>query len=197
MRTARLITTFTVAGALSMFFACSDSAQPLGIGDMVVNDTAGQDASSPPTPPPTDSGIYSYDSSGPAVVACASCTCDPTKNYCYSGSSMVSTTEAGVGTDGSDEDGSGGDGSVHGLVRSAVPLGAFGEPDGAADAGPPPPPCPLLAARSTGPGCIPLPATCATNATCDCLLATLQHLYPTCYLVCTPTPGFLEVYCGG
>lgn len=50
MRTARLVTAFIVSGALCTFFACSDSAKPLGVGDMVVNDTLGQDVYSPPCP---------------------------------------------------------------------------------------------------------------------------------------------------
>jgi hypothetical protein len=186
MRTARLITTFTVAGALSMFFACSDSAKLLGTSDKVVDDTLGQDSSSPPPPGPTDGGGDGADGYGPTMILCASCACDPTKNYCFSGGSGSALTEGG-----SDDSGSDGDTSH----RPAFPFSGFGEPDGAAEAGPPPPPCPVVAAGQLG--CIPLPTACAANATCPCLLDALQAQYPTCYLVCTPTPGFLSVYCGG
>jgi hypothetical protein len=199
MRTARLMTTtFTVAGALGALFACSDSARPLGTMDIVVNDTAGEDASSPaPQAPSTDSGQYSPNGGyGPTVIACAACSCDPTQSYCFSGGASA-TDGGGVAEngDGGEDGGVDGGDSAH---RPAVPLGgAFGEPDGAADAGPPPPPCPMLAAGSAEPGCIPLPTSCAMNPTCSCVLSALQPQYLSCYLDCTPTPGFLSVYCGG
>jgi len=194
MWTARLITTFTVAGALGALFACSDSAKPLGTSDTFTNDTAGQDVYSPPVPQPMDSGTDGADAYGPAAVACASCSCDPTKNYCFTGPNSVSIDGGAYGDSAVVVNG-GGDSGSDGAVKAAVPLGAFGEPDGAADAGPPPPPCPMVAEGSMG--CIPLPATCASQPTCACLLTALQAHYPSCYLVCTPSPGFLEVYCGG
>jgi hypothetical protein len=188
MRTARLVTTFTVAGALGAFFACSDSAKPLGTSDKFIDDTAGQDVSAPPPPGPTDSGGDGADGYGPTVIACAGCSCDPAKDYCFSGGSGSGT----VGEGGSGADDASDGASTH---RPAVPLGGFGEPDGAAEAGPPPPPCPVVAAGAIG--CIPLPTACAATPTCPCLLDALQMQYPACYLVCTPTPGFLSVYCGG
>lgn len=192
MRTARLFTTFIVAGTLGMFFACGDSAEPLGSGEIVINDTAGQDVNSPPAAQAVDSGSDAADANGPTVSACGSCSCDQTKNYCFSGPSGSTTLayDSGAVTDsGSDSS----DGNPHG----ALPLGAFGEPDGAADTGPPPPPCAVLAARSTQPGCTPLPPPCTAAPTCACLLKNLQPEYPSCYLVCTPSPGYFEVYCGG
>jgi hypothetical protein len=187
MRTARLITIFTVAGALATFFACSDSAKPLGTSDKFIDDTAGQDVSAPPAPEPTDSSAYGADGYGPTIIACASCSCDPTKNYCFSGGMGTAAAGGDAAADGA-TDGA----SAH---RPAFPLGGgFGEPDGAAEAGPPPPPCPMVAAGQLG--CIPLPAACTATPTCSCLLGALQAQFPTCVLVCTPTPGFLSLYCG-
>ncbi len=190
MRTARLITIFVVAGTLGTFFACSDTAKPLGTMDIVIDDTAGQDTGA--AQPPPDSGEDSADGYGPAVVACAACSCDPTMNYCFSGGAIATDNGGGVVPDSSDT----GDGDTPHLPVVQL-AGGFGEPDGAADAGPPPPPCPVLPAGSAQPGCIPLPASCAANPTCACVLGALQPQYTSCYLVCTPTPGFLSVYCGG
>jgi hypothetical protein len=169
MRAAKRITAVVLAAWMGVALACSDAAKPLGTGDKFINDTAGQDAYSPPPPVPTDSGS----DTGYAPSTCASCSCDPSKNYCFSGGSRKTTESI----------------PVHILAAG------FGEDGGAdADAAPPPPPCPVLAAGSTSDGCIPLPATCATMATCACLLAALQPSY-ACYLECSPSPGYLEVYC--
>jgi hypothetical protein len=171
------IATFVVVAAIGAAIACSDSAKPLGSGDKVINDTMGQDASQPqPPPPPADAGdvMTYYDSSdgyAPALSTCGGCSCDPSKNYCMSG----------------------------GVLKAIQPFpnsAGFGESDGAAEAGPPPAPCKVLDAGALGNGCIPLPTACKTTPTCDCLLAALQPYYK-CYLVCTPTPGYLEVYCPG
>jgi hypothetical protein len=172
-RTARKVTTLAiVVSCLGAVWACSDSAAPLGSGDKLVNDTAGMDANSqpPPPPPPGDGAADGADGYGyaPALNTCGSCSCDPTKNYCMSGGTRVKG-------------------------RTSYPYGGFGEPDGA-PTGPPPAPCKVLDAGAQGNGCIPLPAACATTPTCDCLVNTLQPMY-ACYLVCSPTPGFLEVYC--
>jgi hypothetical protein len=170
MRTAeRVATLAVVAVGLGAAWACSDSAQPLGSGDKFVNDTLGMDANSqpPPSPPSDATTDGNGDGYGGLVNTCGDCTCDPTKNYCMSGGSRIEG-------------------------RTSYTYGSFGEPD--AEAGPPPAPCKILDAGATTNGCIPLPAACATNATCDCLVDTLQPYY-SCYLVCSPTPGFLEVYC--
>jgi hypothetical protein len=175
MRVARArIITMLVVSAVGATVACSDSAKPLGTGDKVIDDTAGQDAYSPtPPPPPADGGGYEAGDGGyaPALSTCGGCSCDPTKNYCFSG----------------------------GVMKAVMPFpnGVFGQPEGGPDAsGPPPAPCPVLPAGTLGNGCVPLPAACAAAPTCDCLLDALQPSYK-CYLVCTPSPGFLEVYCPG
>lgn len=173
MRATRArVTTFVVALGVGAVVACSDSAQPIGHGDKVINDTKGQPVS-PPLPPPYNPGEGGYDAGeggyAPALNTCGGCSCDPATNYCFSG----------------------------GVAKAVLPApeGLFGVPD-AGDAGPPPPPCPILKAGELGNGCAPLPASCTGSPTCDCLLAALQPSYK-CYLVCTPTPGFLEVYCPG
>jgi hypothetical protein len=176
MRAAARITAFVVVAGIGAAIACSDAAKPLGTGDKFINDTLGEDAYSPPPPQcAPDTGSYEAAAEGggyaPALNTCSSCSCDPTKNYCFSG----------------------------GVLRTAVrpfPAGSggFGEPDGAAMAGPPPAPCKILDAGTLTTGCVPLPAACKATPTCDCLLAALQGYY-SCYLVCTPTPGYLEVYC--
>lgn len=196
MSTARLITTFTVTGILSTLFACSDTAAPLGTHDLFINDTAGQDVYSPP-PPMVDSGSDGAYATGPVTSPCSSCSCDPTKNYCFAGasSSTVVYDSGSVTETGPDE--AGGENDSGGDARAALPLGIFAQPDAAMDAGPPPPPCSMLAAGSTTPGCTSLPAACSANPTCACLLMALQPLYDSCYLVCTPSPGYIEVYCGG
>jgi hypothetical protein len=172
MRAAGRITLSLVVAALGAAIACSDAAKPLGSGDTLTNDTAGEDAYSPPIPqPPSDGGEGGATDSGyaPALGTCSSCSCDPTKNYCFSGGTPLMATRV-------------------------FPLSGpgFGEPT--PDAGPPPPPCTLLPAGSVANGCTPLPAACAAAPSCTCLLGALQPLY-SCYLVCTPTPGYLEVYC--
>jgi hypothetical protein len=189
MRTARLIATFIVAGTLCTFFACSDTAKPLGTGDMFINDTAGQDVFSQPVPT-LDSGADSADAYGSSMNACAACSCDPTKNYCYSGGSTASAPD---GATAAADTGTNGD-SAGAHFPLAIPLGGFGEPDGAAEAGPPLPACPMVAAGSLG--CTPLPSACTASPSCTCLLGALQGQYSTCDLNCTPTPGF-DVYCGG
>jgi hypothetical protein len=180
MRAAKRVTTLVVvASTLGAAWACSDSAQPLGSGNKFINDTMGQDVYTPPqpAPPPADanSDADGNDSGyAPVLSECASCSCDPAKNYCMSGGVRTADKKAS---------------------RVSYPYGAgggFGEPDGAK--GPPPPPCPILDAGATGNGCIPLPAACAATPTCECLVVALQPLY-SCYLNCSPTPGFLEVYC--
>jgi hypothetical protein len=177
------IAAFLVVSGIGAAIACGDSAKPLGSGDKFYNDTAGEDVYSPPLPPPPSDGgeggdAYVYDSGdgntyAPALDTCSACSCDPSKNYCMSGGVLKA-----------DRPFPGGSG------------GGFGEPDGAAEAGPPPPPCKILDAGSLGNGCIPLPSACKANPTCTCLLDALQPYYK-CYLVCTPTPGYLEVYCPG
>jgi hypothetical protein len=174
--TKKRVTTLVLAGivlaSIGAAWACSDSAAPLGSGNKVINDTTGMDAyqTSPPPPPATD-GATAYDSAyHPALDTCGSCSCDPTKNYCMSG---------GVRRD----------------ARISYPYsgGGFGEPD-SAPSGPPPAPCKVLDAGAVTNGCIPLPPACEKNPTCNCLVVALQPLYG-CYLDCSPTPGFLEVYC--
>jgi hypothetical protein len=172
MRAARRITGLVLAASMGMALACSDSAQPLGTGDKFINDTAGQDAYSASVPVTSDAGSDA-DAYGPALNTCASCSCDPTRNYCFSGGTP--------------------------RALSSVPVhilsGGFGEPDGAAQANiPPPPPCPILDAGTMSNGCTPLPQACEATPTCACVLNALQPLY-VCYLVCSPSPGFLEVYC--
>jgi hypothetical protein len=184
MRVSRRITASIVASCLGAAIACSDSAQPLGSGDKFINDTAGMDvySSPPPPPPPGDAAAEAYADTGygyaPALDTCSSCWCDPTKNYCMSGGTQKTK-------------------------RVSYPFGGgFGEPDGAT--GPPPAPCKVVDAGAAtdqadwkppaGNGCISLPPACAKTPTCDCLVDTLQPYY-SCYLVCSPTPGFLEVYC--
>src|SRR5580658_5087418 len=54
MRAPRRISTFVLAASIGTVLACSDSAQPLGTGDLFINDTAGQDAASLPPPVSTD-----------------------------------------------------------------------------------------------------------------------------------------------
>jgi hypothetical protein len=175
MRAAARMTAFVVVAGVAAAIACSDAAKPLGTGDKFVNNTLGEDAYVPPQPSPPDTDGSSYeggqDGYAPALNTCSSCSCDPAKNYCFSG----------------------------GILRTAVlpfpgSSGGFGEPDGSAEAGPPAAPCKILDAGTLGNGCIPLPAACKATPTCDCLLTALQSYY-ACYLVCTPTPGYLEVYC--
>jgi hypothetical protein len=190
MRTARLIATLIVAGTLCTFVACSDTAKPLGTGDMFTNDTLGQDVSSPPVPT-LDSGAYNADAYGSSMNACVACSCDPTKNYCFSGGGSTASAPDGATT--AADTGDNGD-SAGAHFPLAIPLGGFGEPDGAAEAGPPLPACPIVAAGSLG--CSPLPAACTASPSCACLLSALQSQHSTCYLDCTPTPGF-DVYCGG
>jgi hypothetical protein len=173
MRAAQ-IAAFAVVAGIGAAIACSDAAKPLGTGDKFVNETDGEDTYVPPQPtPPSGDGGTTYeggeDGYAPALNTCASCSCDPAKNYCFSG----------------------------GVLREVKPFpgsSGFGEPDGAATSGPPAAPCKILDAGTLGNGCIPLPAACKTTPTCDCVLAALQSYY-SCYLVCTPTPGYLEVYC--
>jgi hypothetical protein len=191
MWTARRITTLIVVAILGTTFACSDSAAPLGIGDTVTNDTAGMDVYAPPLPQQQDSGSDGEAAYLPTVDPCAGCTCDPTQSYCFAGSSSAGIVAYDSGIAAGDGATSSGD------ARAALPLGGFGEPDGAVDAGPPPPPCATLAVGSTPLGCTPLPAACATTPTCACVLAALQPQFSSCYLVCTPSPGHIEVYCGG
>jgi hypothetical protein len=183
MRVSRRITASIVAASLGAAFACSDAAQPLGSGNKFINDTMGMDAySQPPPPPPSDASGDAETDGGdgykPALNTCASCSCDPSKNYCMSGGTQKTK-------------------------RVSFPFGGFGEPDGASS-GPPPAPCKVVdagAAKSggawsppAGNGCIPLPPACVKTPTCECLVDALQPFF-TCYLVCSPTPGFLEVYC--
>jgi hypothetical protein len=172
MRAPRRILTFVLAASTGTALACSDSAKPLGTGDTFTNDTAGQDAGS--LPPPVSSDASSEANAySPALNTCGSCSCDPTKNYCFSGGTPRALS----------------------LVPIHTLSGGFGEPDGAAEANaPPPPPCAVLEAGSTSNGCTPLPAPCTNTPTCACVLNALQPLY-SCYLVCSPSPGFLEVYC--
>jgi hypothetical protein len=176
MRSAARITAFVMVAGVAAALACSDAAKPLGNGDKFINDTAGEDTYAPPIPQPTEGGTESgYDSGeggyAPALNTCGGCSCDPSKNYCMSGGVLKTVRSFPAGS------------------------GGFGEPDGAMS-GPPPPPCKILDAGTLANGCIPLPAACATTPTCNCLLDALQPSY-SCYLVCTPTPGFLEVYCPG
>jgi hypothetical protein len=175
MRTARRVMVLTiVVSVVGGVWACGDSAQPLGMGNKFYNDTEGEDAYTPPppyTPSPDGAGDAYPDGYTPALGTCGSCSCDPTKNYCMSGGTRKTARE-----------------------RVSYPYGGgFGEPDGAGDAAPPAP-CKVLEAGATGNGCIPLPATCAKTPTCDCLVNALQPNY-TCYLACSPSPGYLEVYC--
>src|SRR5580698_5074355 len=127
-RIARPITALVVAASVGAAIACSDSAQPLGKGDTVVNDTAGQDAFSPPPPVSTDGGSDA-DAYAAPVSPCATCTCDSAKNYCFAGGTLKAQT----------------------LVPSRILASGSAEPDGAAEANAPPlPACPVLAAGATG-----------------------------------------------
>jgi hypothetical protein len=194
MWTARLIATFIVAGTLCTFFACSDTAKPLGVGDMVTNDTLGQDVFSPPVPALGDGGGDSGDAYGPSTNACGTCTCDPTTSYCLSAGSNASAAipDAGGGTPA--DTGATADTGDNGDAAHFPQFAGFGEPDGAAEAGPPLPACTAVAAGSFG--CTPLPTACTATPTCGCLLTALQGQHSTCVLDCT-TAKSLDVYCGG
>jgi hypothetical protein len=176
MRALDRITIVFAVTAICAAVACSDSAKPLGSGDKFVNDTAGQDAYSPPPPSSPSDAASDADAyaAAAAASACESCSCDPKVNYCFSGEALRMTFKD----------------PIHVILAAG-----FGEPDGAAEAkAPPPPPCPVLTVGSTDDGCIPLPAACAATPTCACVLAALQPLY-ACYLDCSPTPGYLSVRC--
>ena len=180
MRAGARVLTVIIASSLGAAIACSDTAKPLGKGDKFINDTTGQDAASqppPPPPPPTDAP-YDTGSDGymymPQLGTCASCSCDPAKNYCFSGGTIK---------------------AAHRIFAGMGPI--FGENEGGeGGGGPPPPPCKILDAGTLTDGCIPLPPACAATPTCPCLVKALQPYY-SCYLNCSPTPGYLEVYCPG
>ena len=44
-------------------------------------------------------------------------------------------------------------------------------------------------------GCNPIPATCAANPTCACILDNLPAIALGCYAVCAGTNPKFEVYC--
>lgn len=54
--------------------------------------------------------------------------------------------------------------------------------------------CVIVDAGAVEPGCNTLPPACAAKPTCECVIAAIQPSF-TCYLVCTPDPGYLLVYC--
>jgi hypothetical protein len=56
------------------------------------------------------------------------------------------------------------------------------------------PACVMIDASTVGIGCNPLPAQCGPNPQCDCVINAIQPQF-SCYLVCTPDPGYLLVYC--
>lgn len=132
--------------------------------------------------------------------ACGTCSCDPTTSYCYSAGSNAGAAipDAGGGTPTdtgapADTDAMA-DAGDNGDAAHFPQFAGFGEPDGAAEAGPPLPACTAVAAGSLG--CTPLPAACTASPTCGCLLTALQAQHTTCYLNCTTGKGF-DVYCGG
>jgi hypothetical protein len=56
------------------------------------------------------------------------------------------------------------------------------------------PACMMVAGPAIGVGCNALPAACAANPTCACVIDAIQPQF-NCYLVCTPDPGYFLVYC--
>ncbi len=56
------------------------------------------------------------------------------------------------------------------------------------------PACAMVTGSTVEDGCNSLPAACAANPTCDCVLTAVQPQFQ-CYLVCSPDNGYLLVYC--
>jgi len=54
--------------------------------------------------------------------------------------------------------------------------------------------CPMAAAGAISIGCNPLPASCAANPTCACILDAVQPP-ATCYPECTTGNGYFDVFC--
>jgi hypothetical protein len=58
----------------------------------------------------------------------------------------------------------------------------------------PAPACTMVDASTIEVGCNPLPPSCVATPTCTCVLEAIQAQF-SCYLVCSPDPGYLLVYC--
>jgi len=54
--------------------------------------------------------------------------------------------------------------------------------------------CPMAPAGKLQIGCNPIPAACAANPTCGCLLDSVQPPV-SCYPECTSTLGYFDVFC--
>lgn len=124
----------------------------------------------PPPPEPMDdaaAGVPSdaYAAGDVNLRACNGCICSPSTSFCFAGGS----TRDPVITEGRD----GGDA-------------------GDAEAGPPM--CPIVDAGVAAIGCNALPAACAKDRSCACILAALEPRF-RCYLVCEETGGGPLVYC--
>jgi hypothetical protein len=162
------------SGALIALLACGDSTPPRGSGDTLIDDSHHSGDELPPPPDPNPSDAFPETSApadgpaeyAPALNTCSSCSCNPATAFCFSG------------------------GVAKAIVIDAVEGGTEG---GAADAAQPA--CPIVTDAATPQtGCNPLPAACAAKPTCACVIAAIQPQF-ACYLVCSPDPGFLQVYC--
>jgi hypothetical protein len=163
-------------GAVVAFFACSDSGPPTGSGNTLIDDSHHSGDELPPAmdPSPADAlpeMLYPSDAVAeyaPALDTCAACTCDPATNFCFAGGMHARSPFASM--DASDEGGEGGD------AAAATPA------------------CPLVSGSTVQVGCNALPPACAASPTCACVLDAIQPQF-SCYLVCSPDPGYFRVYC--
>jgi hypothetical protein len=162
-----------VAGSLN---ACADTKSAGSSGNVVVDDTREQPRPPPNPDPPIDANIPDaplYDALGnyAPLTACNGCTCSGDTHFCFGGGTPRGL--AGPGDGGTDEP-----------TDASVDAGDGGLPL-----------CPVPSNPATVQvGCNALPAACAADPTCACVLTAIQPAF-RCYLVCQNTSGLPQVYC--